>query len=58
MLMVLPATRVAQDCQGIWEAVQVVVSEVQCQGLAGFSRDKAPNFMPALKVREHWYPLQ
>lgn len=56
--MVLPATRVAQDCQGIWEAVQVVVSEVQCQGLAGFPRDEAPNFMPALKVREHWYPLQ
>lgn len=56
--MVLPSTCVAQDCQGIREAVQVVVSKVQCQGLSEFSWDEAPNSLPALKVQENWHPLQ
>lgn len=56
--LVLPAACVAQDCQGVREAVQVVVSQVQCQGLAGFSRDKAPTSMSALEVQENWDPLQ
>lgn len=58
VFLVLPATCVAQDCQGIWEAIQVVVSEVQYQRLAGFPWDEAPRFMPALKVRQNRYPLQ
>lgn len=56
--MAPPSTCVVQDCQSIREAVQVVVSEVQRQGLAGFSWDEAPNSVPALKVQENWHPLQ
>lgn len=54
----LPATGVAEDYQGIREAVKVVVPEMQGQRLVGFPWYKAPNCFPPLEIRQHCYPLQ
>ena len=57
-IFLLPASGVAEDHQGIGEAVQVVVPDVQGHGLACFLWHKAPHRVLRLEVRQHWYPLQ
>lgn len=53
----LPAARVAQDGQGVGEAVQVVVPDVQGQGLVPGPRYEAPERFPPLEVGQHRDPL-
>lgn len=53
----LPATSIAEDHQGIREAIQIVVSKVQGQGLVGFPLYKAPNYTPLLEIWQHGHPL-
>lgn len=60
-----PPTGVAQDDQGVREAVHVVVSQVQGDGVVelpsrrgGLGGHEAPESLPPLEICQDWHPLQ
>lgn len=60
-----PPASIAQDDQGVREAVHVVVSQVQGDGVVelpssrgGLGGHKAPESLPPLEICQDWHPLQ